>query len=354
MLISIGILAWNEADVIEATLASLFEQTALRGPVGDVAGATWEIVVVPNGCSDDTAAVAGRTLANLVAAGGRSDISWAVREVAEAGKSNAWNRYVHDFSAPAAEMIVMIDADIEFGEAETITNSVIALLADPHAVVTVDQPLKDAVRKPRMTLLERLSIAATRVTAGGAPAIAGSFYCARASVLRQVWMPRGLPIEDGFLRAMIVTDCFRQPADDRRIIRAPHASHYFETLTSLHAIFRHEVRLVVGNALNCYLTWDLLLFATDPEGPGAGILIRNRMARDPRWYPRLIDNAIRNHGWWVLPRGMLFRRFTGARRNRGIGRLKWLALATAGFLLDLPVFLAANRKLKSGKAIGYW
>lgn len=354
MLISIGILAWNEADVIETTLASLFEQTALHGPVGDVAGTTWEIVVVPNGCSDDTAARSGRALERLIADTGRSDIAWAVRELAEPGKSNAWNRYVHDFSSPAAEMIVLIDADIEFGEAETISSSVAALLADPHAIVAVDQPLKDAVRKTRMTLIERLSIAASRATAGGAPAIAGSFYCARAVALREIWMPRGLPIEDGFLRAMVVTDCFRRPADDRRIIRAPNASHYFETLTSLRAIFRHEVRLVIGNALNCYLTWDLLLFATDPEGPGAGVLIRNRMARDPRWYPTLIDNAIRNHGWWVLPRGMLFRRFSGTRRNHGMGLLKWLAVAVAGFLLDLPVFLAANRKLKSGKAIGYW
>jgi glycosyltransferase involved in cell wall biosynthesis len=354
MLISIGILAWNEADVIEKTLASLFEQSALRGPVGDVADAKWEVVVVPNGCTDDTAARAERALARLVAATGRNDIAWAVHEVAEAGKSNAWNRFVHDFSSPEAELIVMIDADIEFGEVETIANSVTALLGNPHAVVAVDQPLKDAVRKRRKTLLERFTVAASHAAGGGAPAIAGSFYCARASSLRQIWMPAGLAGEDGFLRAMIVTDCFRKPADDSRIIRAPHASHFFETLTSPGAIFRHEVRLTIGTALNCYLTWDLLLFATDPEGPGAGVLIRNRMARDPRWYPTLIDNAIRNHGWWVLPRGMLFRRFSGARRNQGVGRLKWFAIAVAGFLLDLPVFLAANRKLKKGKAIGYW
>ncbi|KAF0162133.1 MAG: family 2 glycosyl transferase [Rhodocyclaceae bacterium] len=354
MLISIGIMAWNEAGVIETTLTSLFGQSALRGPGGDLADATWEVIVVPNGCSDDTAACARRALERLVAATGRKDISWTVHELVEAGKSNAWNHYVHELASPDAEMMVMIDADIEFGEAETLSNSVAALRADPHALVAVDLPLKDAVRKPRKTLLERFSLAASKASAGGTPAIAGSFYCARAATLRQIWMPKGLSIEDGFLRAMIVTDCFRAPIDERRIIRAPNASHYFETLTSLRAIFRHEVRLVIGNALNCYLTWDLLHFATDPEGPGAGVLIRNRIARDARWYPALIENAIRNHGWWVLPRGMLFRRFSGHRRNRDLGTLRWLALATAGFLFDLPVFLAANRKLKRGNVIGYW
>lgn len=354
MLISIGILAWNEADVIEATLASLFEQTALQASAGNVIAAAWEVVVVPNGCSDDTAGCANRALERLVAGTGRNDIAWAVHELSEAGKSNAWNCFVHDLSSPQAELIIMLDADIAFGEAETIANSVAALLADPHAVVAVDQPLKDAVRKPRKTLLERISIATSQASSGGPPAIAGSFYCARASALRQIWMPKGLPGEDGFLRAMIATDCFRKPADDRRIIRAPQASHYFETLTSPRAMFRHEVRLIIGTVLNCYLTWDMLHFATDPEGPGAGVLIRNRMARDPNWYPTLIDNAIRNHGWWVLPRGMLFRRFSGARRNHGMRQIKWLVIAAAGFLFDLPVFLAANRKLKRGNVVGYW
>lgn len=354
MLISIGIMAWNEAAVIEATLASLFSQSALRGPAGDLADTAWEIVVVPNGCSDATAACARRALAALVAATGRTDIVWAVHELGEAGKSNAWNRYVHEFSSPLAELIVMIDADIEFGDTQTISNSITALLADPHALVAVDLPLKDAVRKTHKTLLERLSIAASATSAGSAPAIAGSFYCARAAALRQIWMPRGLTIEDGFLRAMIVTDFFRAPIDERKVIRAKNASHYFETLTSPREIFRHELRLVVGTALNCYLTWDFLLFATDPRGAGAGVLIRNRIVQDAQWYPNLIANAIRNHGWWVLPRGMLFRRFSGRKRDRGLGRLRWLAVAVAGFLLDLPVFLAANRKLKRDNVIGYW
>lgn len=354
MLISIGILAYNEENVIERTLSSLFEQTVFFNPLNDDDDVSWEVIVVPNGCSDDTSNKASQALEHLTASKALGNVTWSVRDIAEAGKSNAWNRFVHDFSSPEAELIVMIDADIEFGEFETIANSVTTLLGNPHAVVAVDQPLKDAARKSRKTLLERFTVAASHATGGGAPAIAGSFYCARASSLRQIWMPVGLAGEDGFLRAMIVTDCFRKPADDRRIIRAPHASHYFETLTSPGAIYRHEVRLTIGTALNCYLTWDLLLFATDPEGPGAGVLIRNRMTRDPGWYPKLIDNAIRNHGWWVLPRGMLFRRFSTARYNQSVGWFKWLVIAFAGFLFDMPVFLAANSKLKRGNGIGYW
>jgi glycosyltransferase involved in cell wall biosynthesis len=55
MLISIGIMAWNEENVIERTLISLFEQSVFSGVNTDLPEAEWEIIVVPNGCSDRTA-----------------------------------------------------------------------------------------------------------------------------------------------------------------------------------------------------------------------------------------------------------------------------------------------------------
>jgi len=180
------------------------------------------------------------------------------------------------------------------------------------------------------------------------------FYCGWAAPLRDIWMPAGLSVEDGFLYGMILTDCFRKPIDQRKVTLAPNASYYYRTLTSPRAIFRHELRLVIGTTTNCYLMWDLLLFATDPDGPGAGVMIRNLMANDPNWYPALVRNAIRNHGWWVLPRGMLFRRFSKLRPHFSWISVRRLAIAVIGFLFDLPVFLVANSKLKRTDVIGYW
>jgi glycosyltransferase involved in cell wall biosynthesis len=350
MLISIGVLARNAAAMLEGTLASLFGQDVFRGPAD--ADARWEIIVVPNGCTDDTAARARAALATHAA--GRSNVSWAVHELEEAGKSNAWNRYIHDFASREASVIVMLDSDIEFGHPGTVGNTVKALLADPHAVVAVDLPLKDSIRKSKKTLLERMSLAASRETIAGAVGISGQFFCARADALRQVWMPKGLSVEDGFLRAMIVTDSFRAAPDERKVIRAPDASHYYETLTSVPAIVRHELRIVIGTALNCYLAWDFLQYATDPQGPGAGTLIFHRTKEDPAWYRKLMANAIRNRGWWVLPRGMFFGRFTNLKEKRGLGLLRSLPMATARFLVDVPVLVIANHKLKSENAIGYW
>lgn len=350
MLISVGILAWNEAGAIERTLRSLFQQTALQAESADPPGCAWEIVVVPNGCTDNTAAVSSRALADLVART-NPDIAWRVCEVAESGKSNAWNRFVHEFSAPGADLIALLDADIEFGERTTLANAVTALTSDPRAVAAVDLPLKDAVKKREMSFLERISVRASGDLAQRHAELCGQFFVARADALRRIWMPKGLSVEDGFLGAMLVTNCFREPADHRRIIRAEGATHYYETLASIRAIYRHELRLVIGTALNCYLLWDFLIFATDPAGDGAGELIRRRLERDPAWYEKLMANAIRTRGWWVLPRGMLFRRFARKRLSPGA---KGLLKALVGFAVDLPVCVAANRRLKRLDSIGYW
>lgn len=356
MKISIGILAWNEENVIGDTLRSLFSQSIFDSASVDRYGIEWEIIVVPNGCTDTTAAVAISTLESLVSAKPLGNVQWKVYEVVEVGKSNSWNVFVHDLSNKSADYMLMIDADIMFGERETIENTLAAMLHNPQVKVVVDQPLKDVVRKSKLSVIERLSLAGTNRGRSNNTAIAGSFYLAKADILRNIWIPRGLIGEDGFVKAMILTDLFRGPLDESKIIQAENASHYFETLTDVRKIFQHEVRIVMGSALNCYLTWDFLKFATDPNGPGAGILIRNNMLSNSNWYIELIANSIRNRGLWVLPRGMLTRKLRYKWRTQGdlVSTLKNFAFSLAAFAFDVPVMLVANHKLKRRLAVGYW
>ena len=353
MIVSIGMLAYNEAGGIAHTIASLLAQSVFHAHALTAEVSEWEIVVVPNGCTDDTAGVADAALHSGIAALTDARPSHSVRVLTQGGKSNAWNHYIHDMARADADVIVMIDTDIEFGHADTILNCLRELRSNPHAKVVVDLPLKDFVRKTELSWVERISARNSNVQLGSV-GIAGSFYCARAETLRQVWMPAGLSGEDGFLKGMIVTDFFRSEPDFRRVARAANASHYYEGLTDLRSIFHHELRMVIGTSLNCYFMWDFLKFATDPTGPGAGELIRKQIAADPTWYRRTIENQIRNRGWFVIPRDMVFRRFASLRRVGWRGVLRRLPVALAGTLLDLPTFWIANRKLKSGQALGFW
>jgi hypothetical protein len=282
-----------------------------------------------------------------------------VRSLGQAGKSNAWNEFIHNIADPSTVIVVMIDADIEFGHPDTIKNAVECLLQNERTRAVVDLPLNDLTRKPNPNLLERLlaKISLTKFE-GSSPGIAGSFYCARASTLRQIWMPIGLPGEDGFLAAMILTDCFRSIPDSARVIRTANASHYYEGLTSLSKIIQHEVRLTIGTTLNIYLCWYTLAFLTNPSGPGAGHLIRALNHEVPDWYSKMMASEIARHGLWVLPRGMLVNsiknRFRGLPKRNLMNKIMELPLRFGAILLDALVLWIANRKLRKNIAVGYW
>ncbi|WP_038016295.1 glycosyltransferase [Synechococcus sp. PCC 7335] len=95
MKISVGILAYNEADCIEATIRSLLAQSVFQPPYLDC---TFEIIVVPNGCTDDTSTVSYQALTKLTSSIPDNYLSWQICEVAQAGKPNAWDYFVHEFA----------------------------------------------------------------------------------------------------------------------------------------------------------------------------------------------------------------------------------------------------------------
>jgi hypothetical protein len=173
-------------------------------------------------------------------------------------------------------------------------------------------------------------------------------------VLRGVWMPLGLPAEDGFLRDMVITNLFRSEVDFGRVVRARDALHFYEATAGLAQTFKHELRIAIGTTVNCYFAWDFLKFATDPNGPGAGALIKSWLDRDPDWYRKYIDNEIRQRGWWVLPPGMVFRVFEHLRHRSLPAKVKSMAWVLPLFFFDFAVCVAANRVLKKRAAVGFW
>jgi glycosyltransferase involved in cell wall biosynthesis len=358
MLISVGILAHNEEKIISRTIGSLLKQSVFVSPE-HTTDYLWEIVVVPNGCTDNTHEVSEHVLTETLQNLPGSIITSRVRSLALAGKSNAWNEFIHNLAHPSTEVVVMIDADIEFGHPDTLKNAVECLLQNEKTRVVVDLPMNDLTRKPNPNLLELLLAKASWIKfEGTSPGIAGSFYCARASTLREIWMPVGLPGEDGFLAAMILTDCFRSIPNSARVIRAANASHYYEGLTSLRKIIQHEIRLVIGTTLNIYLCWYTLAFLTTPSGPGSGHLIRALNDEMPGWYDKMMASEIASRGLWVLPHGMLVgcvrNRFRGWRKRTLIHRTLELPMRLGAIVLDVVVLWIANRKLRKNIAVGYW
>lgn len=358
MLISIGILAHNEEHSVVGTIDSLLSQSVFGSDT--LVGAQWEVVVVANGCTDRTHETAEHALSAVAA--NRSlqpNLRFRVHSLARAGKSNAWNELIHNIMDPATAIVVMIDADIEFGDVKTIENAIACLLENDEAKVVVDLPLNDLTRKKNPNFIERvLARASWMKFENQPPGVAGSFYCARASTLREIWMPIGLPGEDGFLAAMIMTDCFRSPPVRSRVIRAQNASHYYEGLSTLSRVLQHEIRLAIGTALNIYLCWYTLVFLTAPTGPGAGELIRALNEEAPTWYEKMMASEVARRGFWVLPRGMLrgcvTNRFRGWRQRAFLNKVAEVPLRAGAIVLDFVVLWLSNRKLRNNVGVGYW
>lgn len=337
--ISIGMLAHNEEATIAATIDDLLSQDLLTDPAAEV-----EIIILVNGSADHTAELARARLAGWGATAG-SQCRARVEEIARAGKANAWNMLVHHCVDPAAEILICIDADIRLPQTDLFSRLLHALRQRPAAVAAVDQPVKSFTVRRRLTPRERLSAVAGDQALSGPPKLCGQLYAARMTVLRKITLPEPLLVEDGFIKAMLTTDCLSRPARGDALVRAEGAYHLFEAETGLYEVFRHERRIILGTLCNIIL-FRYLGQLRDHRGEDPGDAVRRLRATDPDW----LVNLVRREAWSprrladigeviVLP----LRQWLGGRRTP-LG----LVAAMARGLLNLAAGLTAWRRLAGG------
>ena len=338
MKLSIGVLAYNERNTIGATVASLLSQSVIVDPAIEM-----EIIIVANGCSDDTADVARKALG---AAPRSAHLAVAVRDVPAAGKANAWNIFIHEASASDAEFLVLMDADIEFGAPDAIARLVEHLKENPDVLVAPDQPVKkfgdgEGFLRPFIRALQKSG-------SDDDTALSGQLYAARASTLRGVRMPIGIVVEDGFLRAMVLTANFTDPETRSRIRRAPGVRHFYRPYETLSSIWRYERRQAAGTAINRFLYDEFRRWRA--EGKNVTAEIDRRNAADPEWIEAVIAENVREGGRIVVPRNYWLRRLRRAPQNT-FKALAKAPLIAAAVMYDIAVAFAASRQLR-GKVAG--
>lgn len=337
--ITIGILAWNEEKTIQDTLKSLFAQRLFALAL-DTQNHI-EVVCVPNGTSDDTADRA-QAFFDRNSAGDR--VVCSVRAVPQAGKANAWNLLVHQFSDPASDFYFFLDADITIDHPCTLSNMLQALLNHPRAQVATDLPQKHIQFKERKSLFDYVQEFLGKLTQASPAQLSGQLYCIRGPMARRIWMPTGLMIEDGFLKDMVVTNLFQSAADDSTIVRADEASHIFTSYWRARDLFRHQIRQAVGQTMN-YVVEKWLRKQLPRAGIDIGEVIRERNQTDPHWVRQLMQDHGQRH-WWALYPGAFLGRWRKLRNLRIGRRILYFPVALAASLFDLPVFVVANFRLR--------
>jgi glycosyltransferase involved in cell wall biosynthesis len=348
--VSIGIFAWNEQDVIRATLSSLLEQTLLEEL--PARGLNCELICVLNGCTDNTAQVASAFLQDHPLPAG---FSWRVINLPERGKLNAWNQFVHTISAPQAQFLFMMDADILLTRRGTLNSMLRTLESDPHASIATDAPMKDVAYKPRKSFADRLSLAAAQITRSSPAQLCAQLYCIKADVARNIYLPRDLAAcEDGFIKTVVCTDFLTHESYPERIRLAPDAEHTFEAYTSPRAVLKNQKRQHMGQTIVHILVDKYLKHLPLSQREHLADTLRIKDAEDPSWLKRLINQHLAaTNAFWKLYPGLLSHRFRRLAGLSPLQRLLCLPTVLVGLFVTSASSLLAYRSLKAG-CTNYW
>ena len=346
--LSIGIMTWNEEASIVPMLASLFRQSvfALLGARGEGC----EIVCLANGCTDGTIEVADEAMARMLGwHPARSGLKARVATIPEPGRNNAWNRFVHEFSARETRYICLMDADIVFDNPRTLELVLGALEGNPHLGGASDWPCKVLADKARPSARERLSLAMSDMTGTIEGRLNGMMYCLRADLARNFYLPRDLgATDDGFFKAAICTDFFRSPSDPSKVVSVRGATHLYEPYLSLRDVLNNQKRQMIGQTTVHVLVGYLMTLA-EADRACLGATLRANELRDPEWLKKLIDaHVAKPRRFWRLFPGILGFRWQRLGRMRGIRRLTHFPAAAAGFAITLVACWQASRFMRRG------
>ena len=342
--VAIGIFAHNEESNILPTLQSLASQDLFCLPPSS--NARIKVSVIANGCTDATVRIASDFMHK------QSTFDGQVIELQKAGKSNAWNQFVHRPEFHDVDYFVCTDSDIEFGSTSVISTLIQRLSCDNEAYLAVDDAKKDTERKVKKTTFETLSLLFSRFMRQGSTAVAGSLYCAKGDILRRVHMPEGLPVEDGFLRAMLVTDLFNQPDNTKRILVVNEVWHYFTPDSSLRSLFRHEERLLIGTHINSVI-YGFLWSEVQNTGLDAGALISDKNRDDPLWVEGLLSRH-RQSDKPLISRNHYTKYWNRWKKLPSHIKVIYFPLMIAGTCMRYILIQRIKSHLKGASGLGHW
>jgi hypothetical protein len=340
--IDLTVFAHNEREGIAAMIAGLGRQDILARDDVDA-----RVFVLAHACTDDTLLRARRAVAALPVAD-RFEVVELPARLTAGTKSGAWNAFVHRVSRREADALVLCDADIEIPDRRALSRLVATLAERPGLAVANSQPVKDIVIRPEgLSRLDRLIAASGGGLDDWRTAICGQLYAMRAPVARTIRLPIGLPVEDGFLRAMVLTRLLREPENLRRIDGAEGVYHVYASERGFAALIRHQTRLVIGGAINSAVFAYLRAL---PEGSIPAALAE--AAKDETWLGRVVAERLPMAQGWV-PAHFLTKRAARMLRAPSL-RPDALLLLLAGFCFDLVVYVTAQAKMARGAGPGYW
>lgn len=351
IVLSIGILASNEEDAMRAALESLFRQSVFEKVIAHHQGC--EVVVVAHACTDHTVAVTRAIFDRM-----EREHAWAegvaVRlvDIPEAGRANAWNRYVHEFSAVEARFLCVMDADVVFHHRDTVYHLMTALERRPGALASVGRACSELLFKERKTWRERLTLAASALEGSGPGRIGRQLYCLRANVARNIFLPRDLGgAAERFVQEMVCTEYLTRLPQAGRVVSVRDAVHISAAGRQPHDAIAAEKQQIVS-ATAAHVLGEFLRTLAWKDRVNLADTLRRKETSDPDWLKRLIAaHLAKRWFFWRLCPGALRTSFAQLAWMPGLFRkATYLPVACASLARTLVACAQANRLLRRAAA----
>jgi hypothetical protein len=127
--------------------------------------------------------------------------------------------------------------------------------------------------------------------------------------------------------------------------------HLFESEYTLRGVFRHNVRLAIGTAINVML-FDHLRASRAAEG-NVGEYVRQRNEKDPNWINELISERLQKQ-YFLFNRDFVLKRTKRFSSLPIRERLKKGPIYVLGIIFDIVLSLRANHLMRKGAGAGFW
>lgn len=339
MKITIGILAWNEEATIKQTLQALSDQSLFKKL--SLYNATIDIICVPNGSTDKTIENARDFFAFRFKEKNHL-FSWQVQPIKIAGKANAWNTLVHHLASNQTDYFFILDGDITVDNPNTLLNMLDTAIKNPEADIVTDLPKKLIISKG--IIMKGLLSKSSEITSQTPAQLSGQLYCIKGKVARKIWIPMNLIVEDGFIKEWVTTNAFKNVPDISKIIRAEEASHTFVEYSSFTALYRHQMRQIIGQSTYYILKEWLQFYLELHPQTDIGELINKYNQLDSNWFLKMVNWYNKNRFWVVYPHSFSAR----FRRLKYISshKLRLFFVSCLYFIFDIPILIHANFLLK--------
>lgn len=343
MKITIAIFAHNEEQDLPDLIMDLSRQDIFYDKDFEV-----RILILANGCTDATVVVADKTLSFLPA-----DIGWHIRilDLPQGGKSRTAHRFIHEFSDPEDDVLGFMDADIRLPDPQSLRKMAEMLRMRPDLLVVNSRPVKDvAFHGNAKGMVPRLIATGGDGLTDWKKSICGQLFMVRAMAVRRIGMPVGLPVEDGFFRAMLLTGLLSRPENLSVIDGHPEVFHVYQSIDSIAGLVRHQSRIVIGSAINATIYRKIRAEASS-EAEAHDLLMQ--AAIQERWLQDVIARDLPRRPYGYVPFQLVSKRWRRYLSGRKFGPKPTLSLFL-GTGLDLVVWVVASYKMHKGGGANYW